>query len=119
MAWWNGPVLIAVGSLPFVAASSLSGHWGILVGGAISCAAYYGCYEYIHWCMHLPKQRKLEKLGIFSFLNGHHVLHHRYMHKNFNVVFPLWDMMLGTLMLRSKLKFPQPSWPVPNLQPLV
>jgi len=52
-------------------------------------------------------------------LNGHHLLHHRYMHKNFNVVFPLADLILGTLMPRSKTKFAQARGPsVPDVQPL-
>jgi sterol desaturase/sphingolipid hydroxylase (fatty acid hydroxylase superfamily) len=69
--------------------------------------------------MHLPKARKLEKSWLFYRLNGHHLLHHRYMHKNFNVVLPLADLLLGTLMLRSKIKFPQPQHDaVPDVQPL-
>ena len=51
-------------------------------------------------------------------LNGHHLPHHRYMHKNFNVVMPLADLRLGTLMLRSKIKFPQARGAaVPDVQP--
>jgi hypothetical protein len=35
------------------------------------------------------------------------------------VVLPLADLLLGTLLLRSKIAFPQPVGPtVPNLQPL-
>ena len=41
------------------------------------------------------------------------------MHKNFNVVLPLADLCLGTLMLRSKLHFAQATGPsVPNVQPV-
>jgi hypothetical protein len=82
-------------------------------------AAYYCFYEYIHWCMHLPKARRVEKPRFFQLLNGHHVLHHRYMHKNFNVVLPLADLCLGTLLLRSKTHFAQVKGPsVPDVQPL-
>jgi Fatty acid hydroxylase superfamily len=118
MAWWNGPVLIAVGLLPFALVSLLSGKWGIICGAALACAAYYGAYEYMHWCMHLPRKRNVERSGIFFRLNGHHLLHHRYMHKNFNVVLPLADLCLGTLLLRSKIHFKQAEGPsVPNVQP--
>lgn len=118
MAWWNGPLLIAITQIPFVIAAFLSGHWGILFGSAAACCAYYGTYEYLHWCMHLPKQRNLERSGIFFRLNGHHLLHHRYMHKNFNVVLPLADLFLGTLLLRSKVHFKQAEGAsVPNVQP--
>ncbi|WP_256199101.1 hypothetical protein [Verrucomicrobium spinosum] len=40
------------------------------------------------------------------------------MHKNFNVVFPLADLVLGTLMLRAKTHFAQARGPsVPDVQP--
>lgn len=118
MAWWNGPLLIAIGMIPFAIFSLITGHWGFLVGGTLACSAYYGAYEYMHWCMHLPKKRSVERSGIFFRLNGHHLLHHRYMGKNFNVVLPLADLCLGTLLLRSKLHFKQARGPaVPDVQP--
>ena len=118
MAWWNGPALVLVASLPFLVASWLSGSWGILVGAALATSCYYGVYEYMHWCMHLPRKRHVERSGIFFRLNGHHLLHHRYMNRNFNVVLPLADLCFGTLMLRSKVHFKQANGPsVPNVQP--
>ncbi len=81
-------------------------------------ALYYATYEYIHWCMHIPRQRNIERSGIFFRLNGHHLLHHRYMGKNFNVVLPLADTILGTLLLRSRVSFTQATGPsMPNVQP--
>jgi hypothetical protein len=118
MAWWNGPVLVGVLMIPFLAFALWSEKWGCLCGAAIACAAYYGAYEYMHWCMHLPKRRHVERSGIFFRLNGHHLLHHRYMKKNFNVVFPLADLFLGTLLLRASAHFKQATGPsVPNVQP--
>lgn len=119
MAWWNGPVLIAIGVLPFIAISWPLGQWSFALGGLLAFAIYYGTYEYIHWCMHLPKARRVEQPRLFRKLNGHHLLHHRYMHKNFNVVLPLADLCLGTLMLRAKTRFAQATGPaVPDVQPL-
>jgi hypothetical protein len=118
MAWWNGPVLVACCQIPFLAAAILSEKWGLLCGAAIACTGYYAAYEYMHWCMHLPRKRHVERSGIFFRLNGHHLLHHRYMHKNFNVVLPLADLLLGTLLLRSKVSFQQAEGPsVPDVQP--
>jgi hypothetical protein len=118
MAWWNGPVLIAIGMTPFLIASVITQSWGIVAGALLAATLYYGAYEYMHWCMHLPKNRHVEQSWIFYRLNGHHLLHHRYMHKNFNVVLPLADLLLGTLMLRSKVRFKQASGPaVPDVQP--
>jgi hypothetical protein len=118
MAWWNGPVLILLFSVPFAIISWLTGLWGIHLGAILALSSYYGVYEYIHWCMHLPKARRVEKPWWFRRLNGHHLLHHRYMHKNFNVVLPLADLCLGTLMLRAKTRFAQATGPsVPDVQP--
>jgi hypothetical protein len=118
MAWWNGPILIACCQLPFVIAGIIFHKWALLCGAAVSCTIYYAAYEYMHWCMHLPKRRHVERSGIFFRLNGHHLLHHRYMHRNFNVVLPLADLCLGTLILRSKVSFKQAEGPaVPNVQP--
>jgi hypothetical protein len=118
MAWWNGPVLVLLGALPFAAVSAWIGHWALVCGAELACAAYYGAYEYMHWCMHLPRKRNVERSGIFFRLNGHHLLHHRYMNKNFNVVLPLADLLLGTLLMRSRVHFKQARGPsVPDVQP--
>ncbi len=118
MAWWNGPVLIAACAVPFVVAAVIWGTWGLVCGAVVSFVVYYGAYEYMHWCMHLPKRRRLEKSWLFHRLNGHHLLHHRYMNRNFNVVLPLADLLLGTLLRRSPVMFKQATGVgVPNVQP--
>jgi len=118
MAWWNGPVLITLTQLPFIVVAILFQNWAVVLGSVLADCAYYGAYEYLHWCMHLPRRRNIERSGIFFRLNGHHLLHHRYMHKNFNVVFPLADLCLGTLLLRSKVCFAQAQgYCVPDVQP--
>lgn len=118
MAWWNGPVLILIASIPAAIVSFFMGSWIPFLASIASVGAYYCAYEYIHWCMHIPKRRVVERSGIFFRLNGHHLLHHRYMTKNFNVVCPLADLLFGTLLLRSKVSFKQARGPaVPNVQP--
>jgi len=118
MAWWNGPAIIAIAMIPMFLLAWWAGSWGLAIGALAALAAYYGAYEYMHWCMHLPKARRVEKSWVFHRLNGHHILHHRYMHKNFNVVFPLADLCLGTLLLRSKVSFQQVRGiGVPDVQP--
>lgn len=118
MAWWNGPVLVLVASIPYFVFSFLTEKWGVWGGSGLAIGLYYVAYEYMHWCMHLPKKRAIERSGIFFRLNGHHLLHHRYMHKNFNVVMPLADLLLGTLLTRSKTRFAQARGAaVPDVQP--
>jgi hypothetical protein len=118
MAWWNGPAIIAVGMIPVLGLAWGSHRWDASIGVLIAFIVYFCAYEYMHWCMHLPKARRVEKSWVFYRLNGHHLLHHRYMHKNFNVVLPFADLCLGTLLLRSKIKFPQARGAaVPDVQP--
>ena len=125
MAWWNGSVLVLMVTTPFAfVALLLRGIIGLYEAGAVLAtgfsvaACYYLAYEYLHWCMHLPRKRNVERTGLFFRLNGHHILHHRYMNKNFNVVFPLADLCFGTLLTRSKVVFKQVTGKmVPDLQP--
>lgn len=118
MAWWNGPALVALCAAPFAMVAVVWGLWGLAAGSLAALVGYYVAYEYLHWCMHLPRQRIVERSGVFFRLNGHHLLHHRYPHKNFNVVLPLADLCLGTLLLRSKVRFAQAGGPsVPDVQP--
>jgi hypothetical protein len=118
MAWWNGPVLVAMTQIPFLILAWGFGAWPLLYGALLASSLYYATYEYLHWCMHIPRRRSIERSGLFFRLNGHHLLHHRYMGRNFNVVFPLADWCLGTLMLRSPIRFRQAKGPgVPNVQP--
>lgn len=121
MAWWNWIFLVPIAASPFMLLSLFSGYWSLTMTVVVVVALYYAAYEYIHWCMHLPgveRRRLIERSWVFFRLNGHHLLHHRYMHKNFNVVFPFADFLLGTLLLRSKVCFAQATGPsVPDVQP--
>ncbi len=118
MAWWNGPTLIVLMLLPFIGAGWALGSSAVLWGALLANSAYYSVYETLHWCMHQPGERSVERTGLFFRLNGHHLLHHRYMRKNFNVVLPIADLCLGTLLLRSKVRFAQATGStVPDVQP--
>jgi len=126
MAWWNIPFIVLMGITPFVLAALpliFFGWWAgsiaISATGLALSLGYYIAYEYTHWCMHLPKSRRIEFWWAFRKLNGHHLLHHRFPSKNFNVVLPMADWLFGTLLLRSKIKFAQARGPsVPDVQPL-
>lgn len=118
MAWWNGPILIVIMLLPHIAAGWALGSPAIMWGALIANCAYYTIYETLHWCMHQPQNRRVERTGWFFRINGHHLLHHRYMRKNYNVVFPFADLCLGTMLLRAPMSFAQATGPsVPDVQP--
>lgn len=70
---------------------------------ALFCATLllgYLAYEVMHACEHLPEQHPLTRLPWLRRMRRLHELHHarELMHNfNFNIVFPLWDWLYGTL----------------------
>jgi len=83
-------LLIALVSLPgavvFVA-TTLFHHWA---------------WNKIHLEMHKPEDRAFSHWPVYKFLARYHWLHHKYPNKNFNVVFPFADYVLGTNVKPSK-----------------
>lgn len=67
--------------------------WGAMIATLI----YFVVYEYMHWNMHVPQGKFVERFRWFQFLRSHHKLHHRFHMKNFCVLFPLADWAMGTL----------------------
>jgi len=59
-------------------------------------------WNQIHLEMHKPDNRFFSQWSAYKFLARHHYLHHRYPHRNFNVVLPLADYVLGTHMRASQ-----------------
>lgn|GEM_PF-451874 len=67
------------------------------LGAFVSTIVYFVVYEYTHWNMHVPRGHYIEKFRWFQFLRRHHHLHHKYFQKNFCVLFPLADVVFGTM----------------------
>jgi hypothetical protein len=95
-AWWNAPGLVLL-TLPLLFGLQYFFGWPVFWGGLLSELSYYALYETLHWYMHVPGDRWIENTRVFQWLNAHHYLHHRYAFKNLNVVFPLADWVLGSL----------------------
>ncbi|MDX2108146.1 MAG: hypothetical protein SFY67_17255 [Candidatus Melainabacteria bacterium] len=57
---------------------------------------HHWIWNKIHLEMHKPEDRAYKHWPIYKFLARHHYLHHQYQNKNFNVVFPFADYVLGT-----------------------
>src|SRR3954465_3173536 len=49
MAWWNGPVLILISTLPIVPVAWAVGEWSLALGALLGISCYYAVYEYMHW----------------------------------------------------------------------
>ena len=93
--WWQGPLIVGAHA-PAIWGLQVATGVPILWGGVTALAVYYGLYEYLHFCMHCPTERWIERTRVFRYLNAHHRLHHGRWRTNFNVLFPLGDLVFGT-----------------------
>jgi hypothetical protein len=96
-AWWNAPLIFILHTPALLYLQHLLG-WSILFGALSAIGLYYFLYEYLHYCMHVPKARRLEQTLWFRWLDAHHHMHHKRHFNNLNVVFPLADLLFGTLL---------------------
>lgn len=67
----------------------------------LNVLAYYFVYEWFHYAHHLRRDSWLGRRAVVGWLRRHHTRHHELalMEKgNFNVSFPLWDWLLGTML---------------------
>jgi hypothetical protein len=116
--WWGGPLLIAINVVPWTCAwwplrataVPLSLLIACLISVVVTLSLYYVAYEGFHYLMHRPKIAWIERSPLFRFLERHHRIHHIHMGKNFNVVVPFADLVLGTLVL-SDPEAPQTTSP--------
>jgi hypothetical protein len=105
-------ILLKPYALPGIVAVHLPLIWAIdkflvshtAIGAIIAIISYFVIYEYMHWNMHVPRGHFVERFRWFQFLRTHHKLHHRYYQKNFCVLFPLADWMLGSLVTEASLE---------------
>jgi hypothetical protein len=82
-------------ALPFAAIIALVSWQGAAAFVAVM-VFHHWAWNKIHLEMHKPEQRIFSTWPVYKFLARYHCLHHRHMDKNFNVVFPLADYVLGT-----------------------
>ena len=71
------------------------------VGVALGTGTYVFAYEILHWYIHCPDEFWFRNSRWFHFLIEHHRRHHNRSDSNYNVVFPLADLILGTLTFRD------------------
>ncbi|WP_397452794.1 SRPBCC family protein [Pseudomonas sp. NA-150] len=92
-------VLVTLGVLAgWWVLSALNGNIAALFSGSLLVG--YLSYEILHAFEHLPDQHPISRLPWVRQMRRLHQLHHArdLMHRyNFNIVFPLWDWVYGTL----------------------
>jgi hypothetical protein len=97
MDWWAMLAMVAW-HLPFFWLFQKLTGIPSLWGGVAAIVVYYGLYESFHWAMHVPRASKvLSRFWYYRFLDSHHLIHHKYMLSNLNVILPLADLTFGTL----------------------
>jgi hypothetical protein len=85
----------AIKALPFAAIIALVSWQGAAIFVA-TVVFHHWVWNQIHLEMHKPEHKGFTTWPIYKFLARYHWLHHRYPNKNFNVVFPFADYVLGT-----------------------
>ena len=107
-AWWGGPVLIAINVLPWALLA-----WWLAAAGVMRSSfllpafvagtflLYYIGYEGLHYLMHKPSIPWIERSRYFKFLERHHRIHHFQMDRNLNVLLPIGDFLLGSLVTEA------------------
>ncbi len=115
-AWWGGITIVAINTLPWALAAwamSAAGATFPMTAFAITFAAtmfvYYLGYEGFHFLMHKPTIPVIENSRFFLYLKKHHRIHHVYMDRNLNVLFPFADLLLGTLVREMPAPSPTPE----------
>jgi sterol desaturase/sphingolipid hydroxylase (fatty acid hydroxylase superfamily) len=53
-------------------------------------------WNLIHEEMHIPKRWWIRNFPGFRYLERYHWLHHKYSGKNYNIVLPFFDWIMGT-----------------------
>lgn len=82
-------------ALPIAAVMALVSWQGALTFIAV-VTFHHWAWNKIHLEMHKPENKGFSKWQIYKYLARYHWMHHRYPNKNFNVVFPFADFVLGT-----------------------
>jgi sterol desaturase/sphingolipid hydroxylase (fatty acid hydroxylase superfamily) len=85
---------------PFPIALALLGQPNLALLFVATAALYLTAYEWLHLAFHLPLRGALVRLAPLRAARRHHQVHHASHLKNrwnFNVTFPLWDLVRGTL----------------------
>ena len=89
---------------PFPIALALAGQPNVALLFVATTALYLTAYEWLHLAFHLPVGGGLARFGPLRAARRHHRVHHASHLKNrwnFNVTFPLWDLVRGTFHRRA------------------
>ena len=101
MDWFALPIFVGV-HFPIIFAVQWLTKIPMVWGGCLAIGVYYVMYETVHYFMHIPRNRWIEGTKLYKFLNEHHRIHHKYTNKNLNVLVPLADAVMRTLVVKKR-----------------
>lgn len=101
LAWLGQYSLYMAIGVPFAFVPAwLVTHNPVFTGAAVLSGVVVSYFFIrVHDVVHYPKQRSIERMRWFQFLDQHHYIHHIDQHANINLLLPLCDWLFGTLRL--------------------
>jgi sterol desaturase/sphingolipid hydroxylase (fatty acid hydroxylase superfamily) len=97
---------------PIAIALAWAGQRNLALLLVATAGVYVVAYEWLHLAFHLPPRSRLALAPMLRTLGRHHEEHHAPNLRNrwnFNVTFPLWDVLRGTLHRPARHRSPVPA----------
>lgn len=102
LLFFIGGIATPIGLVMFALFSANTGWLFVAIG-----IGYYLTYEWLHFAYHLPKNTAVGRLAVVRLLRRHHQAHHNLQlmgRWNFNITFPICDLVFGTSYPRGGLR---------------
>ena len=93
---------IAVALFAATAGYLLSHFILVFIPAAIVAGLYFGFLKEVHHRLHERTGIWLDTTRLFRYLRRHHAGHHHHEDRNFCILFPFADVLLGTLYVRKR-----------------
>jgi hypothetical protein len=88
--------LLLLANLPLWAITEWACGRPVMVGCFVATFGYLAVFDLLHWRWHVPSDTWLQRTRLFLWMKERHRIHHGDQGKNFNLVVPLADILLGT-----------------------
>ena len=99
---WGDRMRLAVTFAPVMLALWLLVSWVSALTFLLALFAHNAAWGVVHMQMHLPEADSwLARTRYFRFISRHHFMHHQQTGKNYNVVLPLADFVIGRVARRK------------------
>jgi hypothetical protein len=89
-------VLLILANLPLWAAAEWLFGRPVLTGCFLATLGYLQAFNSLHWRWHVPSDTWFQRTRLFHWMKERHRIHHADQRRNFNLILPLGDLLLGT-----------------------